>query len=163
MHARLGYLLPYIPRKAIQDWGGTNRPGRPPVCSSGLNCPLFAEARMRDLSRSCLAIFLAVAFLFTPASWAADSSAAGTATPATTAATAAPTAVPSLGTSINPTLVDLLVKKGIISTSEANSLRNASGSAGMDQLLLLLKSKGLVSDSEVNDLKTASESDSHAL
>jgi hypothetical protein len=120
---------------------------------------------MRDLSRSCLAIFLAVAFLFTPASWAADSSAAGTATPATTAATAAPTAGPSLGagTSINPTLVDLLVKKGIISTSEANSLRNASGSAGMDQLLLLLKSKGLVSDSEVNDLKTASESDSHAL
>ncbi len=120
---------------------------------------------MRDLSRSSLAIFLAVAFLFTPASWAADSSAAGTATPATTAATAATTAGPSLGagTAINPTLVDLLVKKGIISTSEANSLRNASGSAGMDQLLLLLKSKGLVSDSELNELKTAGESDSHAL
>lgn len=96
---------------------------------------------------------------------AADSSAATSAAATTAAATAAPTSgAPSLGAgaALNPTLVDLLVKKGIISTSEANSLKS-SGSAGMDQLLLLLKTKGVVSDSEVNELKTASESDNHAM
>jgi len=78
-----------------------------------------------------------------------------TAEPATAAtATAATTAGP--GSAISPSLVDLLVKKGILTSAEASSLRNASGSAAMDQLLLLLKAKGVVSDTEAADVKTAS-------
>jgi hypothetical protein len=121
---------------------------------------------MRDAFRSRLFVMLAVACLIAPAIWAADSSAAGTSSPVSSAATAAPTSgSPSLGsgTAINSTLVDLLLKKGIISTSEANSLRTATGPAGMEQLLLLLKSKGVVSDSELNELKTAGEAEAHTV
>ena len=65
---------------------------------------------------------------------------------------------------MNPSLVDLLVKKGILTTSEANSLRNATGSAGMEQLLMLLKAKGVVNDSEAAELKSAAEADTmHSL
>jgi hypothetical protein len=60
--------------------------------------------------------------------------------------------------------VDLLVKKGLLTPAEANSLRNTTGSAGMEQLLLLLKSKGFVNDSEVSDLKAAAATESmHSL
>ena len=121
---------------------------------------------MRDLFRSRFLVMLAVACLSAPAVWAAESSATSTATPASSAATAAPTGgSPSLGsgTAINSTLVDLLVKKGVISTSEANSLKTASGSVGMEQLLVLLKSKGLVSDSELNELKAAGAADDHVM
>ncbi len=121
---------------------------------------------MRDLFRSRFLVMLAVACLFAPAIWAAESSATNTAAPASSAATAAPTSgSPSLGsgTAINSTLVDLLVKKGIISTSEANSLKNTSGQAGMEQLLVLLKSKGLVSESELNELKAAGDAEAHTM
>ncbi len=65
---------------------------------------------------------------------------------------------------LNPSLVDLLVKKGVLTSTEANSLRNASGTAGMQQLLLLLKAKGVVNDSEVAELKTAADAEaSHAV
>jgi len=83
-----------------------------------------------------------------------------TATPATAATTTTATAAASTtagpGSAINPSLVDLLVKKGILTNAEASSLRNTSGSAAMEQLLLLLKAKGVVSDTEAADLKTAS-------
>jgi hypothetical protein len=92
--------------------------------------------------------------------FAADSNANPTAEPATaataTAATAAAPTVAGPGAAISPTLVDLLVKKGILTSAEASSLRNASGSAAMEQLLLLLKAKGVVSDTEAAELKTAS-------
>ncbi len=38
---------------------------------------------------------------------------------------------------------------------EANSLRNVSGSAGVEQFLLLLKAKGGVNDREAAELKNA--------
>src|SRR5579875_2731990 len=119
---------------------------------------------MRDSFRS-FAVYLAVgALLLLPAVlWAGDSDAATTAAPANTAAAAATTpaaATPSspgvgAGTMTNSTLVDLLVKKGILSPAEAANLRNVSGSAGMEQLLLLLKEKGVVSDSEADEIKTS--------
>ena len=121
---------------------------------------------MRDLFRSRFGVVLAVVCLIAPAIWAAESSATSNASSAASAATAAPTSgSPSLGsgTTINSTLVELLIKKGIISTSEANSLKVTSGSAGMEQLLILLKSKGVVSDSELNELRAAGESESHVM
>ena len=49
----------------------------------------------------------------------------------------------------------MLVKKGVLTSAEASSLRNVSGSAGMAQLLSLLKAKGIVTDTEAADLKSA--------
>ena len=123
---------------------------------------------MRDSFRSSVLSLLAIACLLIPvAVYAADSSAATTADPTNAATSAAPTnSGTSVGTgaAISPTLVDLLVKKGILTTSEANSLRNTSGSAGMQQLLLLLKAKGVVNDSEAAELKSAADADTlHSL
>ena len=121
---------------------------------------------MRDLFRPRFVVVLAVACLIAPTIWAAESSATSPAPTAPTAATPASTSgSPGLGsgTAINSTLVDLLVKKGIISTSEASSLKITSGSTGMEQLLILLKSKGVVSDSELNELRAAGESDAHVM
>ncbi len=66
-------------------------------------------------------------------------------------------------TAVNSTLVDLLVKKGILTSTEASSLRNVSGSAGMEQLLLLLKAKGIVSASEAAEVSTATTESLHSL
>ena len=123
---------------------------------------------MRDSFRSFVVTLAVVACVLMPAAlWAADSNAATTADPANTAASAAPTpGAPSVGvgTASNSTLVDLLVKKGLLTPAEANSLRNTTGSAGMEQLLLLLKSKGFLSDSEASDLKAAAATESmHSL
>ena len=104
---------------------------------------------------------------------AGDSSAAATAQPAgaTAAAAAQPAnsaAVPATATTassanvspaLSPTLVDLLVKKGILTTSEANSLRTVSSGAGLEQLLLLLKAKGVVDEADFAELKVAAASD----
>jgi hypothetical protein len=111
---------------------------------------------------------LAVACLLVPVALiAADSNATTTADPTNAATSAAPTnSGASVGTAavISPTLVDLLVKKGILTTAEANSLRTMSGSAGMQQLLLLLKAKGVVNDSEAAELKSAADADTlHSL
>ncbi len=115
---------------------------------------------MRNSFRSKAGFWVATACLVMAATaFAADSTnpAAASATTATaTAATAAAPTTAGPGSAINPSLVDLLVKKGILTSAEASSLRNASGSAAMEQLLLLLKSKGVVSDTEAADLKTAS-------
>ena len=68
------------------------------------------------------------------------------------------------GSVSNPSLLDLLVKKGILTSGEANSLCNTSGTAGMNQLLLLLKAKGVVNDTEAVELKSATEAESmHSL
>src|ERR1039458_235845 len=96
---------------------------------------------MRDCFRSSVVCLLAVACLLVPVALiAADSNATTTADPTNAATSAATTnSGASVGTAavISPTLVDLLVKKGILTTAEANSLRNMPGSAGMQQLLLL--------------------------
>ncbi len=110
---------------------------------------------MRNSFRSKAGFWVATACLVMAATAFAADSTNPTAAPATTAtATAATTAGP--GSAISPSLVDLLVKKGILTSAEASSLRNASGSAAMEQLLLLLKSKGVVSDTEAAEVKTAS-------
>jgi len=123
---------------------------------------------MRDSFRSSVVCLLAIACLLVPvAVCAADSSATTTADPtnaATSAATTNSGANVGAGAVINPTLVDLLVKKGILTKSEANSLGNVSGSAGMQQLLLLLKAKGVVNDSEAAELKSAADAETlHSL
>ncbi len=115
---------------------------------------------MRNSFRSKAGFWVATACLVMAATAFAADSTNPTAAPATTAtATAATAAAPAAagpGTVINPSLVDLLVKKGILTGAEASSLRNVSGSAAMEQLLLLLKTKGVVSDTEAAELKTAS-------
>ena len=118
---------------------------------------------MRDCFRSSVICLLAVACLLIPvAVCAADSSATAAADPTNAASSAAPTnSGASVGTAavISPSLVDLLVKKGILTIAEANSLRSMPGSAGMQQLLLLLKAKGVVNDSEAAELKSAADAD----
>ncbi len=130
--------------------------------------PTCLEAKMRDSFRSSVVCLLAIACLLVPvAMYAADSSATTTADPtnaATSAATTNSGASVGAGAVISPTLVDLLVKKGILTTAEAQSLGNVSGSAGMQQLLLLLKAKGVVNDSEAAELKSAADADTlHSL
>src|ERR1019366_6580335 len=133
-------------------------PMTPGFSCMALNCVHLLGGKMRDSFRSSVVCLLAIACLLVPVALiAADSSATTTADPTNAATSAAPTnsgANVGAGAVINPTLVDLLVKKGILTTSEANSLRTMSGSAGMQQLLLLLKAKGIVNDSEAAELKS---------
>jgi hypothetical protein len=116
---------------------------------------------------SVLSLVVIACLLFPAVLFAADASAATAVDPNNAAASAAPTnsgASAGPGSVINPSLVDLLVKKGILTTTEANSLRNVSGSAGMEQLLMLLKAKGVVNDTEAAELKSAAEADTmHSL
>ena len=109
---------------------------------------------------SVLPLVVIACLMFPAVLFAADASAATAVDPNSAAASAAPTnngasAGAGPGFVISPTLVDLLVKKGILTTTEANSLRNVSGSAAMEQLLLLLKAKGVVNDTEAAELKNA--------
>ncbi len=107
---------------------------------------------------SVLSLVVIACLLFPAVLFAADASAATAVDPNNAAASGAPTnsgASAGPGSAINPSLVDLLVKKGILTTTEASSLRNVSGSAGMEQLLLLLKAKGVVNDAEAAELKNA--------
>ncbi len=117
---------------------------------------------------SVLSLVVIACLLFPAMLFAADASAATAVDPNNAAASAAPTnngASAGPGSVINPSLVDLLVKKGILTTTEANSLRNMSGSAGMEQLLMLLKAKGVVNDTEAAELKnsTADAETMHSL
>ena len=107
---------------------------------------------------SVLSLVVIACLLFPAVLFAADASAATAVDPNNAAASAAPTnsgASAGPGSVINPSLVDLLVKKGILTTTEANSLRNTSGSAGMEQLLLLLKAKGVINGTEAAELKNS--------
>src|SRR5271169_6691255 len=116
---------------------------------------------------SVLSLVVIACLLFPAMLFAADASAATAVDPNNAAASAAPTnsgATAGPGSVINPSLVDLLVKKGILTTTEANSLGNVSSAAGMQQLLLLLKAKGVVNDSEAAELKSAVDADTlHSL
>src|SRR5271167_2542539 len=123
---------------------------------------------MRDrLWSSVLPLVVIACLLFPVALLAADASAATAVDPNNAATSAAPAnsgASVGPGSVINPSLLDLLVKKGILTSTEANSLRNTSGTAGMNQLLLLLKAKGLVNDAEAAELKSATDAESmHSL
>ena len=121
---------------------------------------------MRDSFRSSILCLLAITCLLIPvALGAADSSPTTAADPSNAAASAAPTnSSANVGAALNPSLVDLLVKKGILTTAEANSLGNVSGAAGMQQLLQLLKAKGVVNDTEAAELKSAAEAEAvHSL
>jgi hypothetical protein len=58
---------------------------------------------------------------------------------------------------LNPTadpLLQLLVSKGILTSTEANNLAIAPANQMRDQLLLLLKAKGVLSADDLNSLKT---------
>src|SRR5579863_8842349 len=161
------YPPPLDFQKANSRWGAIFRPGDTREYL-GPNCALIAEERMRISVRSAVLSLIAVAWLLPAIAMGAESNTAtATASASTTAAaTATPNnSGPSLGTgtAINPTLVELLVKKGIITSSEADSLKTLPGSTGMEQLLLLLKTKGVVSDSEVSELKAATEGENHAV
>jgi len=123
---------------------------------------------MRERVWSSVLYLVVIACLLLPALlFAADASSATAVDPNNAATSAAPAnagASAGPGSVINPTLVDLLVKKGILTTAEANSLRNASGSAAMEQLLILLKAKGVVNDAEAAELKSATDADTlHSL
>ena len=120
---------------------------------------------MRDSFRSSVLTLLAIACLLVPvAVYAADSSPTTTADPTNAAVSAAPTNGSANVGAISPSLVELLVKKGILTTTEANSLGNVSNAAGMQQLLQLLKAKGVVNDSEAAELKSAVDADTlHSL
>ena len=75
--------------------------------------------------------------------------------PATTAAPASPAPAPPVG--LNPApdpLLQLLVSKGVLSSTEVNSLAAAPANQMRDQLLLLLKAKGVLSAEDLNSLKT---------
>src|SRR5271167_1991545 len=121
---------------------------------------LFGGKMRVRLWSSVLPLVVIACLMFPAVLFAADASAATAVDPNSAAASAAPTnngasAGAGPGFVISPTLVDLLVKKGILTTTEANSLRNVSGSAAMEQLLLLLKAKGVVNDTEAAELKNA--------
>ena len=117
---------------------------------------------MRDSFRLVIVILAVVACLLLPAALCAADNNSATATGTTGAsASSAPAsgASPGIGSAANTTLLDLLVTKGILTSSEANSLRNVNGSAGMDQLLQLLKAKGVVNESEAAELKAAADAE----
>src|SRR5271167_887385 len=119
---------------------------------------LFGGKMRVRLWSSVLPLVVIACLMFPAVLLAADASAATAVDPnnaAASAATANSGASAGPGSVISPTLVDLLVKKGILTTTEANSLRNVSGSAAMEQLLLLLKAKGVVNDTEAAELKNA--------
>src|SRR5271168_2998305 len=135
------------------------RPGdtRHSHLASEVGISFGGKMRVRVWS-SVLSLVVIACLLFPAVLFAADASATTAVDPNSAAASAAPAnagASAGPGSVINPSLVELLVKKGILTTTEANSLRNMSGSAGMEQLLLLLKAKGVVNDAEAAELKSA--------
>jgi len=98
-----------------------------------------------------LLTWLLIPSLMVAADPAAATPAAGVATinpePPTNAATSL--AEPNM----NAALLQILVSKGFLSQSEANSLGAANSAASTQQLLLLLKQKGLLSDSDMAALQ----------
>ena len=80
---------------------------------------------------------------------------AGSETTAPPATPGTPATAPAVG--LNPApdpLLQLLVSKGILSSSEMNSLATAPANQMREQLLLLLQAKGVLSASDLNSLKT---------
>ena len=111
---------------------------------------------MRNSFRSTMGFWVvALCLALAAASIAADTSSSSTTTESATAAATAAPATAGPGSPLSPTLIDMLVKKGVLTSAEAANLRNVSGSAGMAQLLSLLKAKGIVTDTEAAELKSA--------
>jgi hypothetical protein len=75
----------------------------------------------------------------------------------TSTAAPAPTAAAPPGLNVTPDpLLQLLVSKGILNSTEMNSLALAPAGQMRDQLLLLLKAKGVLSAEDLNSLKVTS-------
>src|SRR5215813_2515311 len=74
-------------------------------------------------------------------------------------AVAEPTSAPAPAVGLNPgpdPLLQLLLSKGILTTSEVNGLASAPANQMRDQLLFLLKAKGVLSTEDLNTLKAPS-------
>jgi len=111
---------------------------------------------MQHSSRAIVLSIVLLSWLLIPSLMVAADPAA--AAPAGGAATANPEPTTSAATSLsepnlNAALLQILVSKGILSQSEANSLGAANSAASTQQLLLLLKQKGLLSDSDMAALQ----------
>lgn len=111
---------------------------------------------MQHSSRTIVLSIVLLSWLLIPSLIVAADPAA--AAPAGGAATVNPEPTTSAATSLsepnmNAALLQILVSKGILSQSEANSLGAANGAASTQQLLLLLKQKGLLSDSDMATLQ----------
>ena len=156
-------LLKFCPEPSYRWDLEESRPGDTRHSHLANDMGLFSEAKCEYVFGHRYCPWSSIACLLFPAAlFAADASATTAVDPNSAAASAAPAnagASAGPGSVINPSLVDLLVKKGILTTTEANSLRNMSGSAGMEQLLMLLKAKGVVNDSEAAELKSAADAD----
>ncbi len=110
---------------------------------------------MRESFRSLLFILVASTCLLSPSLMsAADPGTPVMPDPGTTAAIDPTTSGINISSGPNSAVLDLLVKKGILTSAEANSLRS-SGSGGTEQLLLLLQAKGLLSESDIAAMKSA--------
>src|SRR5579872_2781136 len=84
-----------------------------------------------------------------------DASAPAKNTPASETTAAATPAAPAVGANAaSDPLLQLLVSKGILSTTEASGLAATPANQVRDQLLLLLKAKGVLSADDLNSLKT---------
>src|SRR5215467_7019893 len=71
-------------------------------------------------------------------------------------AVAEPTSAPAPAVGLNPgpdPLLQLLLSKGVLTTSEVNGLASAPANQMRDQLLFLLKAKGVLSAEDLNTLK----------
>src|SRR5215471_1890470 len=108
---------------------------------------------MSSFSQRLLAVALTVSLL-SFAAWAFDDD--GSPAKSTTASEntkGATTTVPAVG--LNPApdpLLQLLVAKGILNSSEVSSLAAAPANQMREQLLLLLKAKGVLSAEDVSSL-----------
>jgi hypothetical protein len=111
------------------------------------------EATMQLTPRTILLSIVLVTWLLNPSLIVAADPAA-----AAPAATANPEPTTNAaGTlsqaNVNAALLQILVSKGILTSSEANSLGAANSAASTQQLLFLLKQKGLLSDSDMASLQ----------
>lgn len=89
---------------------------------------------------------------------------AGSETTAPPATPGAPATAPAVG--LNPAadpLLQLLVSKGILSSSEMNSLATAPANQMREQLLLLLQAKGVLSAADLNSLKAPATAEMNTL
>src|SRR5215469_4508320 len=111
---------------------------------------------MMCISQRLLAGALALSLLSFTAS-ASENNPGAPANNSNAAATpAASPATPPPAVGLNPApdpLLQLLVSKGILTTTEVNGLASAPANQMRDQLLLLLKAKGVLSADDLNTLK----------
>jgi hypothetical protein len=113
---------------------------------------LMEEAMQLSLRTILLCIVLLTWLLVPPLIVAADPSGAAPAVTANPEPTTA--AASSLSqANLNAALLQMLVSKGILSSSEANSLAGANSAVSTQQLLLLLQQKGLLSASDMASLQ----------